>query len=492
MPNSCNPVARTLAVREAIRKGSPYWKIFLRAFVASWLVWGTTLGAADDARVADAAQHRDVAAVRALIQQKVDVNAPQADGATALHWAAHWNEVETVDLLLRAGAGRDALNDLGVSPLFLACTNGSAPVVSRLLQAGADPNAKGARVPALLECARTGSVDAVKALLDLKAAVNAREPLRDQTALMWAVANAHPGVVRLLLERGADVRARARHARVVVNRANPNDITASSVGEVSLGGGTPLLFAARQGGVASAEILLTAGAGVDELLADGTSALTVAVHSGHRALALLLLNRGATPNVIGSGYSALHAAVLRGDLDVANALLAKGALVNSRVRNGTTTTRASREYFLTEALAGATPLLLAAKFLEVEIMQALVARGADAGATLPDGTTMLMLAAGAGSQPRLFDRRERMAILKESDEPLALAAVTLAIDRGADVNAANQNGDTALHAAARMNYPRVAAILIERGARAGVRNKKKETPSDVASGDAVKDVLRRP
>jgi uncharacterized protein len=446
---------------------------------------------AEDTRVADAAKRQDAAVVRALIGQRADVNVPQADGTTALHWAAHWNDAEMVDALLRAGARPNALNDLGVSPLFLACTNASAPIVARLLQGGADPNLAGARVPALLECARTGSAEAVKALLDRKADVNAKEPVRDQTALMWAVANGHPDVVRLLITRGADVGARSRVVRAVVNRANPNDITAASVGEVSVSGGTALLFAARRGDVQSAELLLAAGAGVDELMADGTSALTIAVHSGHRAMALFLLNRGATPNVIGSGYTALHAAVLRGDPDVVNALIAKGALINSRVRHGTTTIRASREYFLSDALAGATPLLLAGKFLEVEIMQALIGRGADTRATLNDGTTLLMLAAGTGSQPKLFDRRERIAVLKETDEPRALEAVKLALDRGADVNAANQTGETALHAAARMNYPRVAALLMERGAHATTRNKKGETPVMLAGGEAVKDALRR-
>jgi ankyrin repeat protein len=305
----------------------------------------------------------------------------------------------------------------------------------------------------------------VTALLDRKARVNAKDPVREQTALMWAVGNGHAGIVRLLIARGADVRARSRVARAFVNRANPNDITAAAVGEVSVSGGTPVLLAARRGDVQTAELLLAAGASVDDLMADGTSALTVAVHSGHTAMAIFLLNRGANPNVIGSGYSAMHAAVLRGDLEVVRALLSKGALVNSRVRNGTTTTRASREYFLTQAVVGATPLLLAAKFLEVDIMRALMARGADARAILDDGSTMLMLAAGTGSQPRLFDRRERIAVLKGTDEPLALEAVRLAIERGADVNAANKAGDTALKAAERMNYPKVAALLMERGAR---------------------------
>jgi ankyrin repeat protein len=294
----------------------------------------------------------------------------------------------------------------------------------------------------------------------------------------------------VLIASGADVRARSKLARVVVNRANPNDIYTAVVGTVSQGGSTPLLFAARQGDVESARLLLAAGADVNDLLADGTSALTVAAHSDHAALVRLLLDRGANPNVIGSGYSALHAAVLRGNLDIVRALVARGALVDSRLRHGTTTTRGSREYFLPESLAGATPLWLAAKFLEIDIARLLLEHGANPSLTLQDGTTMLMAASGVGSQTRLFDRRDRIAVLKDSDERLAVPLVTLLLDRGADVNGSNQIGETALHGAARMNYPVVARLLGERGVRLEARNKKGETPLAASSGDDVRDALR--
>jgi ankyrin repeat protein len=454
------------------------------------LAAGATLRAAD-ARLADAAKRQNAPLVRTLLQQGADTNAPQADGATALHWAVYWNDFDTVDLLLRAGAKANVLNEFGIAPLSLACTNASAPLVDRLLRGGADPNLKGARVPALMECARTGNIDTVKTLLAHKADVTAREPVRDQTALMWAVAEEHPDIVRALIDAGADVQARSRVTRAFVNRANPNDVLAAAVGEVSQGGSTPLLFAARVGDVASAELLLAAGAHVNDIAPDGTSALTLAVHSGHGPLARLLLERGANPNIIGSGYTALHAAVLRGDMEMVQALLVKGAVIDSRLRHGTTTIRASRNYFLADSLTGATPLLLAAKFLELDIMRALIARRADPTARLQDGTTLLMLAAGAGSQTRLFDRRERMALLKDSDEPAALAAVNIALDVGADVNAVNNDGDTALHAAAKMNYPTVVTRLITRGARVDALNQKKETPLAVASGDDVKAELRK-
>lgn len=448
------------------------------------------LGAATDTGVIKAARRQDWAEVRALLQQRVDVNVPQADGATALHWAAHWSDVDTADVLVRAGADPNALTDLGVTPLGLACTNASTAMVQRLLQAGANPNAKGVRIPPLMICARTGSVEAVRALIGRKADVNAREPLREQTALMWAVAQKRADVARVLIEHGADVRARSRPSRVVVNRANPNDIYTAVVGTVSQGGSTPLLFAARQGDVESATLLLASGANVNDLLPDGTSALTVAAHSDHAPLVQFLLDRGANPNIIGSGYTALHAAVLRGNADSVRALVARGAFINSRLRHGTPTTRGSREFFLPESLTGATPVWLAARFLEQDLLRLLLELGADPSLTLQDGTTTLMAAAGVGSQTTLFDRRDRIAILKDSDERLAVPIVRLLLERGADVNGSSELGDTALHGAAKMNYPIVARMLGERGARFETRNKKGETPLTVASGDEVRSVLR--
>src|SRR5206468_10877229 len=136
--------------------------------------------------------------------------------------------------------------------------------------------------------------------------------------------------------------------------------------------------------------------------------------------ARFLLERGANPNAVGGGYTALHAAVLRGDPELVQTLLADSALVDARVRHGTTTTRATHEFFLPETLVQATPFLLAAKFLELDIMRVLAASGADPHATLKDGTTAPMLAAGLLSQGSLFDRRDRVAVTRTSDEATAL------------------------------------------------------------------------
>ena len=183
----------------------------------------------------------------------------------------------------------------------------------------------------------------------------------------------------MLLDAGAHVHARSTITHQFINRADPNDADVGVVGEVSHGGSTPLLLATRQGTPESARLLLDAGANVNDIAPNGTSALVVATHSHHTALATLLLDRGADPNLMGAGYSALHAAVLRGNPALVRALVSHGAVVDARLQNGTTTLRASQHFFLPEWLVGATPFLLAARFLEVEIMRTLSDAGADTG-----------------------------------------------------------------------------------------------------------------
>ena len=197
----------------------------------------------NDMRLVDAVKNNDKAATRSLLKAGANANASRPDGATALSWAAHWNNLETVDLLIRAGANVNAANDLGVTPLWESCNNGNATMVEKLAggRGGCQRNPPGYRRGGANEVrANTGSADAVKSLLAYKANVNAKEKQKGQTALMWAIDERHPEAARVLIEGGADVHARSN------------------------GGFTPLLFAARRGDLGSASLMVEKGADVNE------------------------------------------------------------------------------------------------------------------------------------------------------------------------------------------------------------------------------------
>jgi ankyrin repeat protein len=227
-------------------------------------------------------------------------------------------------------------------------------------------------------------------------------------------------------------------------------------------------------------LLLAAGADPNDSLPDATSALVLAAHSGHRDVAAALLDKGANPNDMGIGYSALHAAILRSDLKLVKTLLAYGANPNLRMTRGTPVRRNSTDYFLLAPLIDATPYLLAAKFLEPEMMQVLLAGGADPKMTMPDGATALMLAAGAGS-PTNADRRGINVIDFGKVEPEAkvLPAVQAAWSANADMSASDAAGNTALHAAVNHRYVAVVQFLVDRGAVVNVRNKAGLTPREL-------------
>ncbi len=447
------------------------------------------------------AKARDLEAVRALLERGADVNAPQGDGATALHWAAHWDAHEMADLLIGAGAAVTVANNQGATPLWLACTNGSAAMIGRFLQAGADPNAAllSGETP-LMTASRTGTAEGVSLLLTNGADVNARERSRGQTALMWAAAQQHPEVVRVLIEHGADIHARSHVWHQLVNTAGSTNSRGDI--EVAQGGSTPLLFTARQGDLESARLLLAAGADVNDAAPSGTSALVVASHSGHRALAAFLLEEGADPNAAGAGYTALHAAVLRGDLELVKTLIAYGADPNARLVRGTAGRRLGWDFSLRHALIGATPFLLAANYAEVDIMRFLAANGADPLLAKQDGTTPLMVAMGVRLGGR-EDRRGREGTPHndaDTEERLVLEIATLAVDLGVDVNASNDAGDTALHGAARLGLNSVVHFLADRGARLDAKNQREQTPLALASRlgetadagpETTADLLRR-
>jgi ankyrin repeat protein len=442
--------------------------------------------------LADAAKSRDTEAVRTLLRERADVNAPQPDGATALHWAAHWGDLGTADQLIRAKANVNAANDLGVTPLTLACINGDGEMVRKLLAAGANANAPTVtgETP-LMTCSRSGNVAGVQALLEKGAAVNAKENLQDQTALMWAVAERHPEVVRVLLEHGADLRARSRITHLLIMReaeevtgakfvcrpGQPKG-TCANAEIIDKGGSTALLFAARRGDVESANLLLAAGANVNDTAPDGNTALVLAAFSGHGNVGVFLLNRGANPNSDGAGYTALHAAVLRNDADLVKSLLAHGANPNIQITKGTPVTREGQDFILPAGLVGATPFFLAAKLVEVDIMRLLASAGADPSLRLKNGTTPLMAASGIGWKNGYLRRGATTpaGTAPPPDDDQALDAVKLLLDLGTDVNEVNQSGDTALHGAAASGYSEVIQLLVDRGAKLEAKNRLGQTP----------------
>jgi uncharacterized protein len=432
--------------------------------------------AAERPSLVDAAKNADREAVRALLAKKVDVNAADADGTTALHWASYRDDVETADLLIRGGAKVNAATDLGVTPLWSASLNGSETMVRRLLDAGANPNAAllGGETP-LMVAARSGYPAVVERLIAKGANVNAHAA-RGQTALMWAAAQQHPEVVAVLVAHGADVHARSDswsqvmavppHGHLDYNRSIPH------------GGDTALMFAARSGDLASAKLLLAAGATVDDADAWGVSATTMAAHAGHRAMVEFLLDHHADPNAAQAGFTALHAAIMRRDESMVRALLAHGADANAPVRNWTPTRRSSKDFHFSPELVGATPFWLAARFAEPAVMRLLADHGADPlfvhhgdrvvegrGGTgfqhRTDVTTAVMAAAGMGGGEAWID------VERDERERLVLEAVTLAVELGVDVNARNTDGRTALDAARALKYEPVVKFLVERGATAG-------------------------
>ena len=430
-------------------------------------------GVADPPPLIEAAKGRDWEAVRVLLEQGADVTATAPDGATALHWASYWDDVETAELLIGASADVSAANDLGTTPLWIASLNGSASMVRALLEAGADPNAAllSGESPTMT-AARAGSPRVVEQLLAAGADPNA-SATRGQTALMWAVSQQHSDVVGVLLEYEADVNARSEtwsQVMAVSPHSNP-----ANQQNVPHGGNTALTFAARVGDLSSARMLVNAGADVNDADARGVSVMVLAAHSGFRDLVEFVLEEGADPNMAEGGFSALHLAIMRRDEHMVSRLLARGADPNIRLTNWTPTRRASADLSFHPALVGATPFWLAARFSQPGVMRLLVEQGADpffvhevryvtaagsyGAAGTQEATTTLMAAVGMGGSRRM---RAFVAADPTELEALTLEAVQFVVELGVDVNATDLEGQTAADA---RSYPTVREFLAAEAAR---------------------------
>jgi ankyrin repeat protein len=442
-----------------------------------------------DSPLVQAARKQDQKAVRTLVSQKADVNARSTDGSTALLWLAHWNDLDTADLLLRAGADANLANDFGMTPLSQACTNANAQFVRLLLKGGANPNLAIAtgEFP-LMTCAKTGSVDAVKMLIEYGAVVDAKEPAQNQTAIMWAVAERHPSVVAALIEAHANLIAYSKQ------------------------GFTPLHFAARVGDLDTVKLLLAAGvdmnietqSGVVDPLATrglvrvvsdpgagaGYTPLLVATLRAQVDVALYLLDHGANPNIEAAGLTPLHWASTswegfasnpvygfedpmsgipdrQAKLHLVKALLAHGANVNARM------TKRQPSYATGyQDCVGATPLLLAASVDDVEMMHILLDAGADP--KIPTGTKATAIMAATGLNHGIGE-----SLVTEAQ---ARDAVKLLLDLGLDAKGETTFGENALFGPAYRGWNTLLAQMIDLGVNVNAVSKAGVTPWLAANG----------
>lgn len=464
--------------------------------------------AAGDTRLADAAMKRDVATVRKLIDEKVDLNAPGADGTPALHWLVRVDDFETARRLIRAGADASKPNRYGVTPMSLAAANGNAQMIALLLEAGADANVVDKQgETALMTATRVGTLDAVKTLLDRGATVDARDPAFAQTALMLGVREDHPDVVKLLIDRGADVNAQTRTGPTPA-WILPNSVPGFGHGIGIVRGGlpdrgsrflipgamTPLLYAARDGRTETAKILLAAGAEIERTDANGITPLLMAITNNHVDTARFLIERGANVKAVDwYGRTPLWASVELRNMDVDSStfengvdrapaleliklLLDKGVDVNARTKEVPPIRRQMLR--VTGDLSwvdftGQTPFLRAALAADLDVMKLLLARGADPKIPAFAGTTALMAAAGVNW---VVDQTT------DAGPAARLEAVKMLYDLGFGVNDVNSMGVTALMGAANRGSDDIIEFLVSKGAKLDARDNEGRTALAWAEG----------
>jgi ankyrin repeat protein len=462
----------------------------------------------------DAVKRGDRQAVRVLLGQHPDVDAAAADGSTALHWAVQNNDPAIVDQLIRAGGNVNTANRYGIAPLMLAATNGNAVVAEALLKAGANVNAstpEGQTV--LMAASRTGNVAIVTSLLARGADVNAKEGWQEQTALMWAAAEDHPDVVKALIEHGADANLKSK----VLEGAPPRLRTPPDQGQQGVhvtfpkGGLTAVHYAARQNALGAIAALAQMHVDLDQKEPDGFTPAILAILSGNYDAAALLVEKGAGVDTADlSGRTPLFTAVdmntfeysfgrptakpsgKMNAVDLVKFLLAHHANPNARL---TDRIRPAKYDTTSNAnlIAGATPFIKAASTADVTLMRILLDAGADPFIRNSAHSNALMVAAG------LNWRRQVVGAGSVYAEPDVVEAVKICLDRGLDIDAFNDFGQTALHGAVALGNGRGGAnvedqatvpamklirLLVERGARFDTKDKAGRTPIDEANANA--------
>jgi ankyrin repeat protein len=466
--------------------------------------------------LADAARNGDWETVRSLVaggSSGNSVDVADSDGTRPLHWAVRADEIAIADLLLKAGADASAQNRLGVTPLFLAASNGNSAMVRKLLDHGANPNhVQRTGETILMIAARAGSADAVRALLERNANPNIAEPQLRLNALMIAAAEGHTDVVRLLIEYKADIAARSRIG-AAPSRKMPcvGQTGCGSHGVGIVRGGlpeqgyrpptpgdmTPLMFAAREGHVDSARLLLDAGADVNAVDQNQITPLFMAISNNRIPMARFLIERGANIHATDwYGRTPLFAAVEMRNVDLhyttfehmlttedrarilefIGFLLEKGADPNIRVKE--VVPLRSWMYLLGGSLAwvdftGQTPFLLASLSGDVSTMRLLLKHRADPHIATFGGTTPLMAAAGVNWVVNQTYDEGRAALLE---------AVKLCHELGMDVNATNSMGLTALMGAANRGSDAIIEFLVSKGARLDMKDKEGRTAFNWSEG----------
>lgn len=456
---------------------------------------------ADDAALLTAARNGDTATVAAKLRSGANANAAEPDGTRALHYAAERGDARAVQLLLAAHADPRAATELLATPLQQACYAGSAEAVKQLVKAGADVETSDiAGETVLMACARGGSAEAVRVLLHAGAKIEAADKNFGQTALIFAAREGNEAVVRELIASGANVMARTRVGPEPAFR--PNGGTQGKGVEKAPkrgmraaipGGKTALHYAARDGRLSTVQVLLDAGAAIEDRDPNDITPLLYAASNDRVEVARLLIARGADVNAIDwYGRSALWCAIdvrnrdtpqpaagpgtdREGNFALVQLLLEKGADPNPRIREMPVV----RTHIMPLGslswvdFTGETPFIRASLAGDVKVMRLLMQHGADPKIATTGGTTALAAAAGVNwVVAQTFD---------EGPDAL-LEAVRICFEAGVDVNAANSKGIRAIHGAANRGSDAIVRFLAEHGADVRAKDSEGRTPLDWANG----------